>query len=228
MSIRLLLLLLPVGGVLFAGEPTAEDILERYAEVSGRPDARSLYTRFAIATEGDAPPLRLEVWQAHPNRRLEVISQGGQVVVKTGSDGDSIWQWRPEAGTVTLDEGDRERLRYLALFRPLLRWRHVFTNVELLGREEIGGSTAHCLRLGTDWTAPRRYCFRVDDGLLQAMFEPLGRGHVSRYYADYRDFDGLQLPTRIMVVAGDGELRLHLVEAAVDPDIAADRFATPE
>ncbi len=214
----------PAGGAL-AEEPTAAQIVERNVAARGGIDAWRKVQTMAWSGHmegGDlqvaAIPFVLE--QKRPNKTHFEINQMGQRSLRV-FDGLRGWKVRPGQGgrpevlPFTLQEVKFAR-EGQGIDGPLIDYQARGNAVSLGGVEEVEGRKTY--RLDVRLASGEVHHVWVDAGSFLELksdrisYTPDGRPvTVTLTYRDYRDFEGLQLPTRIETGAAPGRAPERMV-----------------
>ncbi|MFQ5678071.1 MAG: outer membrane lipoprotein-sorting protein [Gemmatimonadota bacterium] len=147
------LLLTPVSP---AKAQTVEEVLAKYYEAIGGLDnwkeveAMRLTGTLSVSMGVEAP---FTLLRRRPNQfRIEFTFQGMTGVQST--DGETAWMLMPFTGQTTaqaMPEAAAKSFKEQADFDGLLvGWEEAGSQVELLGKEEVGGSEAYKLKLTTE------------------------------------------------------------------------------
>ena len=235
MTRRIVLLLLACTGV-FAEDalPSAESLLDRYAEVT-----------YNHQPQGSLKGLIAKATVAYPTYGL----RGGQVVYL--SEGGLFYSYVEVPGRFTIEQGVKDgqgweksstagpRLMDQVETSQLLRntidsvthWREHYLKVETLGEEEVDGEWCYRVR-----ATPRL-------GRPETLFLSKEHGWVTRYsstwavrdqavavdtiFEDYREFGGFLFPAKMALKTPDMEFRAVIHALEVNPEITPDRYNLP-
>ena len=219
-----------------AGEPTADQILDKYIQAIGGAQRLASLTSFVAkgksvgyGPEGERP---IEIFAKAPNQRTTILHtlDGDSTTTYDGSVGWSAVPHKPvpvlaltggELGGVRLDA----ELSFPARVKQAVtRWQ-VGLPVTIDDRkvQVVQGTTAG----GTLATL----CFDAESGLLVRLVRyadsPVGRLPTQIDFADYRDVSGVKVPFRWKTAWLDGLEAVELSEVQPNVPIDAARFAKP-
>jgi hypothetical protein len=188
-----------------AGLPEAGTLIQRYVDAIGGRDAvlRPRMSRTTGTFEMPGAGLRgdMEMLMAPPNRMMSTVTIPGMGTMRSGYDGDVAWAVDPMMGARLMSGGELESTREQANTLASIRDAGLFTTRETVERTEIGGQPCYKVRLV--WKSGRESfdCYSTETGLLIASIgkqeSPMGSIEVTTRYADYREFGGVRMPTRM-------------------------------
>jgi hypothetical protein len=184
--------------------PRASDVLTRYVKaIGGRETVLKHASRRAIGTF--AMPAQgiigtLELLAARPDRFVLRISLAGVGEIATGYDGTIGWLVNPMTGPMLLQGRQLDQLRADSEFDAALHDPARYRALEIVERVEFEGRPAYKLRaLRTSGDEDFEF-YDVETGLLLGSIitreSPMGAMKATNVMADYKAFDGLQIPTR--------------------------------
>ncbi|MFO1270717.1 MAG: hypothetical protein U1F50_03380 [Rubrivivax sp.] len=222
---------------------TADEIVERNAAARGGVEAWKRVQTMAWAGRADngaAPgrtlPFLLE--QKRPGKtRFEVIAEGQRSVRLF--DGREGWKLRqnPSTGRPESEAYGEDELRFAAgaavIDGPLMDYAARHAVFKLAGADEVNGRRAWVLDVLLPTGSGTRVWVDAETFLELRLDRPLQSGGkpgvVTVFYADYRAFEGLQVPTVVETRAGPGRPanRLLVDRVALNPEIDDEQFARP-
>lgn len=185
--------------------PPASEVVARYVEAIGgreavlRPATARTVGRFEMPAAGLSG--ELEVFTARPDRMVTLVTIPGLGQMRTGYDGTTAWSVDPIMGARVFEGAELDGIRDQAQYLAAVRDASLFTSMETVKRTEIGGQP--CIEVKLVWQSGRESfdCYHPETGLLVASVgrqeSPMGVMEVTSTFSDYRDFGGVQMPTRI-------------------------------
>lgn len=222
------------------GEPTPDEVFDKYLEAIGGPERLARVTSFvAKGTYQFYDDLfekyALEVYASAPGRRTTVMH---------GAYGDSTWTFDGQQGWVAapslttpvpvlpLTGGDLEGAKVEAelafparLKQMLVEWR--VGNPALIDGREFRLVQGRVRAGGL----PIKLYFDPTSGLLARVVyyneTPVGRIPTQIDYADYRDVAGIKMPFKWTTTWTDGRSVIELSAVEVNASIEARRFSRP-
>lgn len=217
-----LLLLWPSSAA--AQQPAAEELIEAYVRAIGGREAHLGHASIVRSGTLEMPALNVqgefEIRQQAPGRTWMRTSLPGIGELLTGFDGEVGWSVDPVGGPVLMQGAEltqaRERASFLAAVRDtaLVRERQTTELTEVEGRP--------CWTVRLLWASGRETldCYSTEDGLLVASEDTqatqTGSMRVISIFFDYRDFNGMLLPTRLVQKSMGVEKVLTIRDVQVD------------
>lgn len=223
-------LLLAVGGSAAAqasppGDslPTLDEILGRYVTAVGGRDAfERLDTRTMMGLEiddrsdlGEPQEKAIQAVAAYPDRWLITFSDS--LVEREGCDGEVVWTRTGDAPARTQDGSVRNKMSFLLDPRGPIRLEEYFPGMHVVGRETRYGHDVYVVHSDLDPTH-NALSFDVQSGLLVQIgwFWTL---------EDYRDFQGVKVPTRVAESRKGGSTTWIFGDVAHNTPVALEVFA---
>lgn len=218
--------------------PKAEEILDRYIEVTGGKQAYEKIKSRRITGTFSVPAQELEanlvLVQKAPNmRRLEISmeSMGKSLQV---CDGENAWEVNELMNASRLLEGEEKQMALrLALFHADLHWRKLYDSVETVGVEEVDGRPAYKVVLESKVGDGLTNYYDKENGRMvrsdRTIESPMGTITIQSYPGDYKQVDGIWLATtgRQIVPEMDMERKFKIEKVEHNIDISADMFEPP-
>jgi C-terminal processing protease CtpA/Prc len=212
------------------GEQSVEEVLERWVRATGGREAlervRSRVSRGTITIQGLRGTYVCS--EAAPGLRRTRMELGGFGTIEEGCDGQAAWMRSPLQEPVVARGADD---RAQALFPRETKWREVWREPRVAGRETAGGADCWKVVAKSPEGLARVLFFDVGSGLLRRTVEAgssaAGPVEVETLYEDHRRVDGLLLPHRIRRRAQGQEQRIVLDRIEHDAALPADRFRLP-
>jgi hypothetical protein len=221
-----------------AGQPPANEILDRYLQALGGPERVAALTSFTAkgnyAAFDDTDKSPMEMYAKAPGQ-YTIIAHSDSGDTTWTFDGRSAWIAAPATDKpvpvlpITGQELDGVKLQAEASFparikQALTNWRTGFPAI-INGREVnvVQGTTANG---GT-----ATLCFDAETGLLLRLVRfsnsPVGREVTRVDYSDYRDVAGVKMPFKWIVSWLDGRSTYEFTSVQPNAPIDASRFAKP-
>lgn len=208
--------------------PSVEQIYDRFAEAVGGRDAwRPVQGRTEIGTADVTFAGIGGTYTRHwalPNKTRLVIDLG-VVTIDNGFDGTQGWeaqggppQRMASAQEAELSEVHPDGAHFLDPAR--------YAKAEVVGRELFAGSEAYKVQLTAKSGQESTEYFDVASGLRVGTVNTTPAGEVRLVYGDYKAFDGLKVPTRIVQNSGQGDVVLAISSVTFgEPDASV--FKSP-
>lgn len=172
----------------------------------------------------------IEILRAPPNLLRVDLLLGTLGEYRLGFDGVRGWAVAPDGELRFLEGEELEDLRLQAEFYGLADYEKSFETMEMVTVEEFHGRPCYQVRLVRPDGRELYHYFDTESHLLRSVKAertgPYGVLWVSTRLEEYREFEGLLLPTVQSQFVGAAEQRIALDEVAVAP-LATELFAVP-
>ncbi|MFZ0821371.1 MAG: hypothetical protein WAM91_14985 [Candidatus Acidiferrales bacterium] len=221
-----------------AQTPTVAAILEHYVNaLGGRAAIQNATTRVSkgtIEVTGLDKVGIAESYAKAPNKYLTTVQLPGVGVFKHGFDGTSGWVSDPDPTKGLSDMGgeDLSSMRRAAEFYQPIKIAEVYTNLKLVGQQNVAGRPAYEIDADPGDGSIRRMYFDIESGLMvrndEELDMPTGRASTLSYFEDYRDVQGVKHPFTIRQVQGETEATIHLVQILVNQPVDDAMFVKPK
>lgn len=219
-----------------AKKPSADQILDRFAQVSGGAaweKLNSFTAKGTINLPAQSIKGTVEISAKAPNKMRMVQTIQGVGETTGGYDGTEGWSKDPFSGLRTLAGVELAQLQTQATLslRPS-QWRKVYTKTELLGTTKVGGAPAYKVRLTPKAGNPETQYFDVKTGLQvrsdQVSESPQGKIPVEIYMSDYRTVGGVKIAFKTRQVASVAEAVILLTDVKANVELDDASFAKPK
>jgi len=235
MKRALLLAIVGTAGLMAAELPKAETLLDKYVEVTGgRQNYEKRTTEYMTGTvEIPAAGVkgRVEMWGQAPNSRVEVLDIEGVGRLETGTDGTIAWENSAVMGPHLRSGAElRYHLRD-AIFNAPIHWRDIFKKVETTGVEKVEGVDCYRLLLTPVEGKPETWFIDQKTNyvlkMVRTSITTLGEVNGEYLMKDYKDMDGIIMPTLLIQKSSSAEIRLKLETIIPNGKLPKDRFIPP-
>lgn len=219
-----------------AKKPTADQILDRYALVTGGPaweKLTSFTAKGTVSLPAQSIKGTVEINAKAPNKIAVKQAIGGVGETLSGFDGKEGWSKDPFSGLRVLSGAELSQLEAQATLslRPT-QWRKQYAKAELLGTTKVGGAPAYKVRLTPKVGSPETQYFDVKTGLQvrsdQVAETPQGKIPVEGYLSDYRTVAGVKIPFKTRQVASTTEAVIQFTEVKTNIALDDTLFAKPK
>lgn len=222
---------------------TAEQVVERNAEARGglakwRAIHNMVWTGQMEGGSADLPAMQFLLMQARPNKTRFEVNALGQHSLRV-FDGTQGWKERPGRGGATdAQPYSAQENRYAqdeaVIDGPLIDSAARGSRVTLVGLEQVDGHAAYHLDV-VGPTGQHEGVWVDASTFLESRYDRLSWTHdgkavdVSVRYGDYRDFDGVKIPTKIDIGGADGNpgSRMLVEHVQLDAELDPRAFASP-
>lgn len=201
---------------------TAETVLNNYLDAIGGKDAlqevKNIRSESSMEMQGMA--LKMKSIVTTDYQLYNEINMAGMVMQKTVFDGDKGYQ-SAQGQRMDFDEEQTKAMKIAAQPFPEL----TIENAELVGAEYVNGKAAYVIQAGkaTKWF----YDFETGLKILERQTVEVQGQEMSTntYYADYKEFEGVLLPTKSIQEVGPGmELEVLTDTYTINVTIDANQF----
>lgn len=216
--------------------PAAKDIVEKHIQAVGGRDAikkhkaRTTKAHFEMTgmmgVEGD-----VMIYAMAPDRMLVVTNIPGIGEIRQGFDGKVAWGIDPMQGPRVLSGKELEQGRQQADFYSDLNYEKYFKSMETVGKTEFAGVQTYEVKFVTSWDSELISYYDAESGLLRGnkvtQESPMGAIPTVTTLSEYKEFDGIKLPTKMVSKVMMGEQIITISEVthgAIDESL----FTIPE
>lgn len=240
-----------------AAKITAEQVLEKYVEVTG---GREAYNKITSSVAKGSLEIKAQgltgtvmIYAKNPNKFLNVMTLQGVGEMKQGYDGKIGWAQDPFSGLRTLDGPELSEMKRQADFNSSLKWRELYKKIELVGTKKLDQGEAYVIRLTlkpekpeakegdkpkkddkakpkeNDKTITQYYDTKTFLLLRTEMVveSPQGTFPVEVVVSDYKEVDGVKVPFVSKQKVGPAEIVLTLTEIKNNEKIDDTLFNKP-
>ncbi len=216
--------------------PTAEQILDRYIEVTGGKAAHEkIRTEIMRATtevkaQGISGPT--ETYRDGTNYYL-VMEVPGAGKVEYGAYKGIIWENSALMGPRIKTGAEKAFYEREAVLEKDLRWRDVYAKAELAGELVDDGVASYKVILTPkDGGKPETRFYDKATGLLRKIQQvapsPMGEIPAEQILMDYKDFGGVKVPTRSITKMASAEMSVTVTSLEFNRPIPASKFVPPK
>lgn len=216
--------------------PSARELIHRYVEAIGGREAHASPASIrssgvlrmpAMGVEGEFELLQIP----SVGSRLHTVLPGmGEM--RVGFDGEVGWSVNDMSGPSLMEGDELRQIQERSLLEAALRSPEVIRDARTVERTQF--DERECFRVHLTWASGREThdCYAVETGLLVASEEsqvsPMGQVPVLTVYQDYREFHGMNLPTRLVQTTLGLEQVMEIREVVVDDGDVGDLEPPPE
>jgi hypothetical protein len=216
--------------------PKAETILDRYIEVTG---GRAAYEKHKTEVQTGTIEIPAQGmkgsfthYAAVPDKTYAVIELEGMGKIEEDGSSDGVaWQTSAMTGAHVKTGVEKAQAIREATFNEPLNWRKLFTKVETTGTETINGEECYKVVLTPAEGKPETSYYSKKTGLLlrtvATIESAMGEIEAESTASGYKDFDGVQMPTKINQKVGPQEVIMTIASVKVNEAIPPEKFAIP-
>jgi hypothetical protein len=213
---------------------TANEVLERYVEVTGGRDALLRHKSMTVHGRLEVPSRNLEregVLYTKDGKMLQKIFLPNGKENASGYDGQTAWDLGPN-GKAVVHEGDE--MKTVARDADMyyhLRVLKYFKSMEVIDVTEFNGRTCYHLKGINNWGKVNEQFYDKENGLLVGYaFNTAwraGDGDATETFEEYKDFGGVRIPT-VNTHREGGEVSIFRIISVTYDDVADEVLALPE
>ncbi len=226
-----------LSGLAFADDalPKAETILDHFVEVTGGKAAYEKHKSEVMTgtVEMTAQNVRGTVtrYSAPPDKTYTVMELDGVGKVEEGAADGVAWETNPMTGPRVKSGEEKAQSLREAVFNGPLNWRQMYAKVETSGVETIDGEECYKVVLTPADGTPETEYYQKKSGLAVRMVTttstPMGDFPVEQDVSDYKSFDGVLMPTKMVEKVGPQQFQITIDSVKVNQDLASDQFNPP-
>lgn len=215
----------------------AEVILDRYVEVTGGVEAHSAHQYRVMKGVVDFTEADIEfaaiIQTAAPDKVRFTLAHEEFGKIERGCLGDVAWELVPGAGARILTGVDYVRQKREAMLDRWANWREHYPQVRVKSQAEVFGKPATGVEIvGHNPADAQTLYFDDESGLMVKSIHKIqsaeGSILVESLVSNYKEFDGVKMPSRIANIA-QGQRRVFKLTDVVHPDSIPDSvFSLPE
>ena len=209
--------------------PPARQIVDRHVQAIGGRPAVARFQHRRIVSETSLPggtTMTAEAYQAAPNKTFVKTELPGVGTILAGHDGAVAWSSDPAQGPRALGGNALGEALRQAEFWGYLDPAAAYRSLETVGENTVGGRPCWDVRMVHASGAEAHGCFDKESGLLVRTSTENGGMRVDVTIAEYRDFDGIRMPSRMVTSIMGQEMTTTITSVSHAP-FDASIFAVP-
>lgn len=217
-------------------QPSAEEIMDRYVEVTGGKAAyEKLKNRRVTGTvefKGAGLRGQVTILEAPEAKSVSVFEMAGLGKMEEGTDGNIAWEKSVIAGAKLKSGDEKAHAIRTANFYGDINWRKVFSKAKVVGSKRIDDKECWQVELTTPEGLVFQKFFDQKTGLLVMMKvtikTPQMEVPTEVYPGDYHKVDGVLYAHEMRMKALTQELIVRVGKVEHNVDMPADAFAIPK
>lgn len=215
---------------------TAEQVLERYVEVTGGAEKyqqiKGMRQEAEMNFEAAGINGKMTMAYSSDGNMIVEVDLGGIANEKSGINDNTGWAMSSMTGNRIITGKELEQLKMQLDMRQYYQPTEVYSKLELIGSENVKGEKCHVLKLTTQAGDVKQVFFSVDSGLKlktkQTVSSAMGEIPVEIYYNDYKELDGMtHAMTMIQLLPNNMEMEIVTTKIELNPKFAEDQFELP-
>jgi hypothetical protein len=235
---KLVLVLLAASLPVFCADealPSAEAVLNHWLEASGGRAAwearHNTIQNGAIDFTGRGLKGTITIYQAAPDKNLEVIELPGVGKIESGSDGNVAWENSALQGPRIKQGVERTNALRDGAFNASLNWQKLYAKAETAGSETIEGHDCYKVVLTPSEGQPVTEFYDKQSALLietaATRTTPMGDISGVVVYDDYRKEGDVLAPHKMINRFAQQEFQITIQSIQFNVNMPADRFDLP-
>jgi len=220
-----------------AETPTVDQILDHYVQAVGGKEAiekvssRAMKGTLDNSDDGTTSPA--EVYAKAPDKYLEIINLGDAGQMQQGWNGAAGWGKDPDSGLHDMEKSDQVAAKRDYDFHREIRLKELFSKMAFTGKIRLDDRDTYIVEATTPEGAVEKLYFDAESGLLvRRDFERVtiddGIVLYEVDYDDYKDVDGVKLPSTLRRKTPDFTLTYRFTEIKNNVPIDDAKFNKPE
>ena len=235
------LLMCPAAALLGAPQagnaPSVDQILDRYVQAVGGKDAIQKVTsrdmKGTLENSDDGTTSTAEIFAKAPNKYLAVVNLGDGGEMLEGWNGEKGWGKDPDSGLHDTEKAEQIAAKRDYDFYREIRLKELFPKMALSGKTKVDDRDAYIVEATSPDGATEKLYFDAESGLLvRRDFERVtiddGIVLYEVDYDDYKDVDGLKLPSTVRRKTPDYTLTDRFTEIKQNVPVEDVKFNKPE
>ncbi len=218
-----------------AALPTGAAIFDRYVEATGGVKAhekiqnRVTEGTFAVPAQGIS--IDMTIYEARPNLSYILMESDMIGKMEKGVKDDMVWDLNTMTGASIKEGAERDNALWEANFDKMVNWQKYYEKVECQGKEDFKGTVSYKVVALPTVGNPQTLFFDKESGLIigiESVVETQGgEVPVTVQLLDYKEFDGLKMPTKLNTEALGQARVISMTSIKQNVELPADRFDPP-
>jgi outer membrane lipoprotein-sorting protein len=216
-----------------AALPSTDQVLEKYvAAVGGKDALEKLTSRVAkgtldVVTFGASGTF--ETYTKSPNRTVTIAEFAGYGTVIQCFDGKSGWASDPQQGFHEMAGPELAAFRRSADLQAALHTKDHYKKLTVIGKGKVGDHDAYIVEGQPTEGGPEKLYFDAQSGLLTKMEmpSPQGSGTVSMVFEDFKNVDGVKIPTTVHQDTPEISIVIKMADVRQNVPIDDSKFNKP-
>jgi zinc protease len=239
MTRRLILFAIPLCSLrLFAADeplPKAETIMDRFIEVTGGKAAYDKRKNKVSTGTIEMAAMNLKGsmtrYSAAPDKSYVSMELDGVGKIEQGTTANVAWQKDVMQGARVKSGEEKAQAIREGVFNAPVNWKKMFPKAETTGVETIDGEVCYKVVLTPADGKPETTYYQKKSGLavktVATAASPMGDVEVEVDVSDYKDFDGVLMPTKMVQKFAGQEMAMTVQTVKINQEIPAERFDPP-
>ena len=220
-----------------SSSPSVDQILDHYVQAVGGKDAIQKVTsrdmKGTLENSDDGTTSPAEIFAKAPNKYLAVVNLGDGGEMLEGWNGEKGWGKDPDSGLHDTEKAEQISAKRDYDFYREIRLKELFPKMALSGKMKVDDRDAYIVEATSPDGAAEKLYFDAETGLLvRRDFERVtiddGIVLYEVDYDDYKDVDGLKLPSTVRRKTPDYTLTYRFTEIKHNVPVEDAKFNKPD
>lgn len=218
------------------GGPTAEQILDRYIETTGgKANYQKIKSETVIAVvemKANGIKGRMTGYKNAKGETYNALEIDGVGKIEDGYQNGIAWENSKINGPRVKSGEEKFFVVRESKLAKDLHWRDIFAKVELAGEEVVDGVPCYKVVVTPkDGGRPETRFYEKQSGVLKKntmiMATPNGDVPAESFFTNYREFNGVKLPTSVLTKMAGQEMTVSIASVDYTQDIPPTKFTPP-
>lgn len=215
--------------------PPAQTIIDRFIQVTGGRAAYEKRTSEIMkgTVEMGAQNIKGTVtrYSQPPDKSYTLMELDGVGKIEEGAAGGVVWENNPMTGPRVKSGDEKAQGLRDAVFNGQLNWQKMFSKAETVGVETVNGEPCYKVLFTPIDGKPETTYYEKKSGLAvkttTVASSPMGEFPVEEDLSDYKSFDGVMVPTKMVQKVAGQEFVITVQTVTANQPIPEDRFNPP-
>lgn len=216
--------------------PSVDQIIAKYVDaLGGKAALEKVNSRFQKGTleiPGAGLGGTFEAYQKAPNKSIFTANIDGFGLVQEGYDGTVAWAQDPQSGLREKTGGELADVKRDSDIHRDLKLKALYPTMTLKGKEKIGEKEVYVIEAKPAEGNTEKWYFDAQSGLLaRADTEresPMGKALIESYFENYKDVDGVKIPTTVRQVTPAFTIVVQFSETQHNVSVEDSKFTKPK
>lgn len=195
-------------------------IIDAYVEKIGGKDfimsIKSMHTKGAISIPMAGMTGTMEIFAAQPGKMTMIMDIPGFGKTESGYDGEYGWSSDPMQGPRLMSDEEIADMDDQMDPNSAAKHREMYQTIEHAGEVTFKGEKAHKIRLVREGGRESFEYYSAESGLMigqeSVQASPMGEIKVVTQLSDYKEFDGMTMPTKMTQNIGPQQIIITITE----------------
>ena len=214
-----------------AALPSGREVIDRYIKAIGGREVlakhNSIHQVATLNVPAAGMTAKVETFSARPNKAFERTTIPGMGEALEGFDGTTAWSISPWQGPRLISGKQLEQRQYRSAYDAVLHEGDSYKSIENTGVVDFEGTKAYKVKVVRANGDESFEYYDVNTNLLvggeMTNESEMGQMTMTMVMSDYKEFDGVKMPTKVTVRSANGQSAMVTVESVqhntVDPSV---------